>query len=81
MHTAVELGHDAFEGRELEQAVVELVHGIYGGHLLSTPDWLMRPGPAECGRRWLTLKAIYRELTGLEVPDEMPPVNGEPSMR
>jgi hypothetical protein len=53
--------------------VIELVHSVYGGKLLPTPEWLMRPGPAECGRRWPTAQAIYRELTGLDLPEMMPP--------
>lgn len=38
----------------------------------STPDWLMRPGRAECKRRWPLVRRIYSELTGLELPEEMP---------
>lgn len=58
--------------RELERRVVELVHSIYGGQLGSTPEWLIRPGPAECGQHWSLVQRIYRELTGGELPEVMP---------
>jgi hypothetical protein len=59
--------------RELEQAVVALVRGVYGGSEQPTPDWLQRPGPAECGRRWQIARDVYAELTDMELPDAMPP--------
>lgn len=37
------------------------------------PAWLIRPGRAECGRRWPLVRSIYSALTGAELPDEMPP--------
>lgn len=37
-----------------------------------TPEWLKRPGRIECGARWPLVCAIYRELTGLELTEEMP---------
>ena len=59
--------------RELEKAVVALVHEIYGGGRSETPPWLLRPGRADCGRRWARMRLIYENLTGLDLPDEMPP--------
>jgi hypothetical protein len=58
--------------REPEASVVRLIHEIYGGSVMRTPDWLMRPGRRECGRRWRLVDSIYNHLTGLELPDEMP---------
>jgi hypothetical protein len=58
---------------ELQRAVLKLVHEIHGGTALDTPDWLMRPGRIDCGRRWTLVREIYAELTGLELPDTMPP--------
>lgn len=60
-------------GERLEHRVVELVHAIYGGSLESEPSWLMRPGRAECRRRWILVQAIYKELTGRRLPETMPP--------
>ena len=60
-------------GREPEKSVVRLVHEIYGGRRIDTPDWLRRPGRRECGRRWRLIYSIYNDLTGLDLPDEMPP--------
>jgi hypothetical protein len=39
----------------------------------NTPAWLLRPGRPECGDRWKLVTSIYRELTDLELPDQMPP--------
>jgi hypothetical protein len=36
------------------------------------PAWMRRPGRVECGGLWLTLQAIYADLTGGVLPDEMP---------
>jgi hypothetical protein len=57
--------------KEIEYAVVGLVTDILGASTASTPDWLVRPGRAECGDRWPLVRSIYSELTGLELPDEM----------
>jgi len=57
--------------RELEQAVVALVTTILGARLGVTPKWLIRPGRAEAGRRWPMIRAIYHDLTGLELPEVM----------
>lgn len=60
--------------RELERAVIELVVRILGARIIPTPNWLIRPGREECGERWPLAQAIYRELTGLELPEVMRPV-------
>lgn len=60
--------------RELESAVVALVSDILGAEILATPDWLVRPGKTECGTKWQLVQAIYRDLTGMTLPDEMRPV-------
>jgi hypothetical protein len=57
--------------KEIEYAVVGLVTDILGASTASTPDWLVRPGRAECGDRWPLIRSIYSELTGLELPGEM----------
>ena len=50
------------------------MHAVYGGALEveTAPEWLLRPGREECRRRWPLIQRIYGELTGLELPDEMP---------
>lgn len=54
-------------------AVVEAAFGIAVGPG-TAPDWLSRPGRAECGSMWPTISAIYSALTdGLALPDSMPP--------
>jgi hypothetical protein len=59
---------------EVQNRVVEIVHSIYGGRMeADTPEWLNRPGKAECGRRWPLIQRLYNELTGLELPQTMPP--------
>jgi hypothetical protein len=55
-----------------EEAVIVLVRTIHGGSVLPTPEWLLRPGKQECARRWQLVRRTYAELTGLELPDEMP---------
>jgi hypothetical protein len=59
---------------DIEYAVVGLVTDIHGAATAWTPDWLVRPGRAECGDRWPLVRSIYSDLTGLELPDEMPKV-------
>jgi hypothetical protein len=39
------------------------------------PAWLIRPGKVECGARWPLISEIYWELTGSELPEEMPKNN------
>jgi hypothetical protein len=60
--------------RELERAVVELVVRVLDAHVIPTPSWLIRPGKDECGKQWPLVQAIYRDLTGLELPRVMRPV-------
>ncbi len=59
--------------RELELAVIELVHSVNGGTEPPTPGWLQRPGQAECGRRWPLVCKLYAELTDMTLPEVMPP--------
>jgi hypothetical protein len=61
--------------RELQTRVIGVVHSIYGGELETenAPEWMLRPGRAECRRRWPLVQTIYAELTGLELPETMPP--------
>jgi len=58
---------------ELQAAVVTSVAETLGVGLIGTPGWLLRPGRGECGRRWSLTRSIYRDLTGLELPEAMPP--------
>jgi hypothetical protein len=58
--------------RELEHATIEIARKVYGGRLLSTPEWLQRPAAAESRRRWGLVRGLYDELTGMELPDAMP---------
>lgn len=39
----------------------------------AAPPWLVRPGKVECRACWSLVCSIYEELTGLELPDVMPP--------
>jgi hypothetical protein len=57
---------------ELQNAVVPLVARILDAELIGTPQWLLRPAAVECGGQWQTVCSIYRELTGLELPEAMP---------
>jgi hypothetical protein len=58
--------------RETERAVLKLVVEILGGTEERTPRWLMRPGPDECRVRWPLVCKIYNDLTGKDLPREMP---------
>jgi hypothetical protein len=58
---------------ELQAATVPLVARILGAHIIGTRDWLHRPAAAECGSSWETACRIYAELTGLTLPEAMPP--------
>lgn len=59
---------------ELQNTVVPLVAHILGAEVIAmTPPWLLRPGVSECGGRWRVVCSIYHELTGLDLPDTMPP--------
>ena len=57
--------------REIEKAVHRVLTTIYGEDK-GTPDWLKRPGRIECGSYLSLIQEIYHELTGGELPDEMP---------
>jgi hypothetical protein len=57
----------------MEQATVELVRKVYGGQERHTPDWLQRPAAAEASQRWGLVRAVYTELTDMDLPDVMPP--------
>ncbi len=65
---------------EFQDAVVALVADVAASDgvavlavetVAQMPPWLVRPGLIECGDRWPLVQAIYRELTGLELPDKM----------
>jgi hypothetical protein len=61
--------------RKIEKDVLGLIFEITGGKIdrkPKTPDWLRRPGMIECGKRWHLICQIYRELTGLQLPEIMP---------
>jgi len=59
---------------ELQNAVLDLARKSYGGEFVPcSPGWLQRPHAQDCKRRWPAIQRIYSELTGLELPDEMPP--------
>jgi hypothetical protein len=59
---------------EIQTAVLNLVSQALGMPVETgrTPDWLMRPGKTECRGRWPLVCTIYLELTGGELPEEMP---------
>ena len=60
----------------IRKAVLDLVVQVTGGRIESAaPDWLKQPGKAECGKRWPLIRSIYHDLTGLELPEPMPPGN------
>jgi hypothetical protein len=61
--------------RELERRVIALAVAVLDARILPTPQWLLRPGRAECGARWPLINAIYHELEPrLELPELMRPV-------
>ncbi|MCW2874604.1 hypothetical protein [Actinacidiphila oryziradicis] len=39
----------------------------------SCPQWLLRPGKAECAGAWSAISRIYAALTDLELPELSPP--------
>jgi hypothetical protein len=58
--------------RELERAVVALVHDILGAETEEMPNWLVRPGRVECGAQWPLITQIYADLTdGMVLPEVM----------
>ncbi len=56
----------------LEQAAVRRIVDVLACECGDTPQWLQRPGRAECGHRWALVRSIYTRLTGLELPKTMP---------
>lgn len=58
---------------ELQRATVGLITAIFEVNVIETPSWLLRPAQAECGSRWQLVRAIYDELTSMELPEMMPP--------
>src|SRR5947209_1777472 len=58
---------------ELQAAAVPLVARILGATSAKTPAWLQRPDAVECGGSWGMVCQIYGELTGLTLPEAMPP--------
>ena len=60
--------------REVQNRVLDLVDEAFGVPTKreQCPDWLRRPGRSECRDLWDTACNVYRELTGLDLPDVMP---------
>ena len=60
--------------RELEYAAIAAIRETLPAATvhMQTPSWLMRPGASECGEAWSLVSSIYRELSGLELPEVMP---------
>ena len=60
--------------REVQNRVLDLVDEAFGVPTKreQCPDWLCRPGRSECRNLWDTACNVYRELTGLDLPDVMP---------
>jgi len=45
---------------KIQMAVLDLIIRVTGGMIESRmPDWLIRPGRIECGKRWLLVCHIY----------------------
>jgi hypothetical protein len=58
---------------KIQNAVIELVRQVTGSTIeATTPEWLIRPGKMECGKRWPLVCTIYHDLTGLVLPEVMP---------
>ena len=45
----------------------------HNGASHTAPSWLLRPGRAEIGEAWGLVQHVYGELTGLLLPEQMPP--------
>lgn len=60
--------------RQVQNRVLDLVESALDASLVRevSPQWLNRPGRSECADRWLDIQAIYTNLTGSVLPDEMP---------
>lgn len=61
--------------KEEQNRVLDLIEQVTGNVLQreSCPDWLVRPGRIECGQDWDIVQGVYRDLTGLLLPEKMPP--------
>lgn len=58
---------------KLETCAKKLIEAATGNTLrYETPDWLLRPGKLECAGSWPFICEVYRALTGLQLPDDMP---------
>lgn len=60
----------------LQNAVLDLIDKVTGGEIekkKTSPLWMNRPGKIECGRHWQLVCEIYADLTGLKLPELMPP--------
>jgi hypothetical protein len=63
---------------KVQRAVLALVSQVFRESVETRgkmPGWLIRPGKVECGAHWPLICEIYRELTGSELPEEMPKNN------
>lgn len=63
---------------KVQRAVLALVSQVFRESVETRgqmPGWLIRPGKGECGAHWPLICGIYRELTGSELPEEMPKNN------
>jgi hypothetical protein len=58
---------------EPQRTVTALVVRLLDAEIVGTPDWLIRPAATECGGHWPLACSIYKALTGLELPEAMPP--------
>ena len=58
---------------EFQNSVVEAALTVTGARLMGTPAWLNHPGRLECGPVWGLAQDVYRQLTGLALPEVMPP--------
>ncbi len=58
---------------EPQGTVTTLVARILKAEFDQTPTWLMRPSENDCGQHWSLVCSIYSGLTGLQLPEIMPP--------
>ena len=58
---------------EVQRSVVEAAISATEARVVGSPDWLNRPGRSECGPLWELVQDIYHRLTGLTLPETMPP--------
>lgn len=61
---------------QLQRDLVSLLDDILPhGSVVSeevAPEWLVRPGRQECRDVWPLVQSVYRSLTHLELPEQMP---------